>query len=424
MSKYVVVEVKDFNPADHPRDRNGRFIRKGVSVTGPKLGRAGGHGFGKVVGTRSRGRIEVEDRDGKIHVLKADQVEVAKRQVGDQDPKHTSGVPARTSTTVARARAKGDISTHTEIAGEDGGAANNAASERAYQEHTKHIESTVGAALKAGENTDSKYTLDDAGTVWDPDRARQHKEIVDELYLRAKDDKIPRDGKAIIAGGLGGAGKSTVLGKSLGIKPNDYFTINPDDIKEVMAERGMVPKLPGLSPMEASPLVHEESSHIANMLAQRAYADRRNVIWDITMSSQGSVEKRIADLRGKGYTKVDAVFVDIPVEASVERALARHRSGMERYDAGDAHEFGGRYVPPAIIRKNASSKSSSANRDVFDGLKGSFDHWDLFDNSGTAPKKVTDSTTENRELRRQLDESMKRLRAMLADDTGQESTMN
>ena len=36
--------------------------------------------------------------------------------------------------------------------------------------------------------------------------------------------------------------------------------------------RGLVPQVEGVSPMEAAPLIHEESSHIANLLAKRAYA--------------------------------------------------------------------------------------------------------------------------------------------------------
>ena len=38
--------------------------------------------------------------------------------------------------------------------------------------------------------------------------------------------------------------------------------------------------------MEASELVHEESSYLANQLALRAQSDGKNLIWDITMSSK------------------------------------------------------------------------------------------------------------------------------------------
>lgn len=250
------------------------------------------------------------------------------------------------------------------------------------------VERVLGQKLAAKQTSDVQYTLDPGHKVWSPERAKMHKQIVDDLYAKAAD--VPTDGRAVIAGGLGGAGKSTVLRGPAHVDQSQYLTINPDDVKELMAERGMVPKIEGLSPMEASPLIHEESSHIANLVAQRAYADRRNVIWDITMSSRGSVERRIAELRANGYGQVEAVFVDIPVETSVRRALLRYRRGAERYLAGQGP--GGRYVPPSLIRSNASSKSASANRDVFDELRDQFDRWSVYDNSGEAPVNVGSST--------------------------------
>lgn len=409
MSKYQVqeIEAKDFNPGEHPRDRNGRFIRKGVTVDLPKL-KGGALGSGKVVGTRSRGRIEVEDDKGEIHVVKADQVQVIKRQPKDAG-RPRSGVPTRPATLHARSAKNDELYSRTDRGDSANDIEDDVESERAYQAHIKNIEASVAKALKEGEATDNQFTLNGDGRTWDPERAKLHKQIVDELYLDAQ--SVPRDGKGLIAGGLGGAGKSTVLGKSLGIGKNDYFTVNPDDIKTKMADLDMIPKIGNLSPMEASPLVHEESSHIANMLAQKAYAERRNMIWDITMSSRGSVEKRVTDMRAKGYTQVDAVFVDIPVETSVTRALERHRRGMEAYDAGEG--TGGRYVPPALIRANSSSKASSANREVFDELRDSFNDWSLFDNSGTAPKKVSDRSAHNKEILASLRRSQQELRKLL-----------
>ena len=73
----------------------------------------------------------------------------------------------------------------------------------------------------------------------------------------------------------------------------------------------MIPELDNLSPMEASDLVHEESSYIARHLALRAMADGKNIIWDITMSSRESTEERIQNLRAAAYSQVDGVFVDI-----------------------------------------------------------------------------------------------------------------
>jgi hypothetical protein len=78
-------------------------------------------------------------------------------------------------------------------------------------------------------------------------------------------------GAGFIAGGLGGAGKTTVLEQHAGINSSGFPTINPDEFKEELARRDLVPDVPGLSPMEASSLVHQESSHIARMLVGRAW---------------------------------------------------------------------------------------------------------------------------------------------------------
>jgi predicted ABC-type ATPase len=253
-----------------------------------------------------------------------------------------------------------------------------------YAAHTRAVEQRINDALRHGESTDTRYAVDVDRGIWQPERARIHREIVSDLYDRHSKG-VPSDGEAVIAGGLGGAGKGTVLKGPAGIDQRRYITLNPDDVKEEMVRRGLVPHVEGLSPMEASPLIHEESSHITNLLAKQAYADRKNVIWDITMSSRGSVQRRIAELREAGYTDITGLFVEIALEKSVERALARHRRGLTT-----AH--GGRYVPPSIIRKNASSRASSANREVFDALRDRFDHWSLYDNSGSAPHRIGGSS--------------------------------
>jgi hypothetical protein len=176
-----------------------------------------------------------------------------------------------------------------------------------------------------------------------------------------------------------------VLGKHAGIDLTRYLTINPDDVKEEMGRRGLIPDVAGLSPMEASDLVHEESSHIAKRIARRALADGKNVIWDIALSRQDSAEERIDDLHEAGYS-VTGIFVDIAVETvdiavetSVRRAESRHRSGHEEYRAGIG--LGGRYVPPELIRAQADDGWGSKNRKTFEAVRHRFDQWSRYDNS-------------------------------------------
>jgi predicted kinase len=259
--------------------------------------------------------------------------------------------------------------------------------EAEHADHVRRVQQRLDWARREGLATDRQYQDQTTG-VWAKERRDIHDGLVDTLYSRGAG--VPCDRQAVIAGGLGGAGKSTVLASDAGVDKQAYLTINPDDIKELMAERGLIPDVGGLSPMEASDLVHEESSHVAKLLAGRALADGKNVIWDITMSSRESVEARLHDLGEASYA-TRAIFVDIPVEVSVQRAGDRHRHGQEEYREGTGP--GGRYVPADVIRSQADPQWGSANRHTFEDVKGRFDAWAVYDNSvtGRAPRLVASS---------------------------------
>jgi predicted ABC-type ATPase len=245
-------------------------------------------------------------------------------------------------------------------------------------------------AKKQGLDTDRLHTDPPDHKSWTTERVVAQREIIQDLYHDSGD--VPCHGEAVLAGGLGGAGKGTVLAKYAGIDTAKYLVIDPDRIKEQMAERGMIPKVEGLSPMECSVLVHEESSWIAANLAKRAYAEGRNVIWDITMSSLESTERRIDDLRTAGYHDLTGVFVDIPAEQSVQRALGRYQAGMERYGNGVGQ--GGRYVPPAVILAQRAADGQTVNRQVFETVKPRFDRWAVFDNSRDGERPVLTDSSE------------------------------
>jgi predicted kinase len=243
---------------------------------------------------------------------------------------------------------------------------------------------------REGLATDARY-LDEDG-IWSAERQDAHDAIVGDLYEAAAG--VPSERQAIMAGGLGGAGKSTVLDSYANVDRSRYLTINPDNIKEEMAKRGLIPELPGLSPMEASDLVHEESSHIAKMLARHAMADGKNLIWDITMSSPDSALSRLEVLHAKGYS-TRGIFVDITVDEAVKRAEARHRIGHEDYRAGLG--FGGRYVPPEVTKAQADDDWGSVNRRTFEQVKSRFTEWAVYDNNGVAPVLVKASQARNPE---------------------------
>ena len=237
--------------------------------------------------------------------------------------------------------------------------------------------SVLDAAHGGDQATDHQHTLDPDHQYWTEERSIAHEMIIESIYSSAKD--VPNQYQAIIAGGLAGAGKTTILDHHAGIDRSQYLTISPDDIKVELASRGLLPEIEGLSPMETADLAHVESSYIARQLALRAQAEGKNIIWDITMSSKESTELRIDNLRADGYTNITGIFVDVPVEVSLARADARHRAGQEAFEAGEG--LGGRYVPPEAILSNADPEWGSKNRRAFEELKPRFDQWVLYDNS-------------------------------------------
>lgn len=250
-------------------------------------------------------------------------------------------------------------------------------SDAAYAAHVREVRKRLDDASAAGLRTERLFALDPDNQEWTLERTQIHKSILDEKWQQAAG--VPCEGRAIIAGGLGGSGKTTVLKEHGQVDQARYLTVDPDAFKKELADRGLVPEVPGLSPMEASSLAHEESSYLAWQLAIRALGEGKNLIWDITMSSPSSVDRRVDELRSAGYNRIDGVFVEIPIETSIARTEARHRRGCDLYLAGQGE--GGRYVPPEIIRAQADTEFGSANRRAFEELRGRFDHWAIYDNS-------------------------------------------
>lgn len=266
-----------------------------------------------------------------------------------------------------------------------------------HADHIAKIRSALDAAKTGGLSTDRLFTTDAKHRVWSDERAAQQDEVIADLYWRSQ--VVPCEGKAILAGGLPGSGKTTVLTRHAEVELSKYLMINPDSIKEEMARRGLIPDVDGLSPMEASDLAHEEASHIAKQLAVRAHGDGRNLIWDITMSSTDSTQRRIADLRAASYTHIEGVFVDIPPELSARRADARHREGHDAFRAG--HGFGGRYIPTEAILARTDMDLVSDSRRTFEKLKHRFDGWSQYDNSidGSPPFLAETNTTRHHDSR-------------------------
>jgi len=247
-------------------------------------------------------------------------------------------------------------------------------------EHAAHVADVkvrLTEAEAAGLATHVQHTVDKRSEVWSHDRRLVHDDLVHDLYERAA--AVPCDRRAIVAGGLPGAGKTTVLAQHAGIDLTDFLTINPDLIKAELAQRGLIPQISGLTPMEASRLAHEEASHLAKRLAHRAHGEGRNVIWDVTMSNAHACAARLGALQAGGYTRIEGIFVDIPITASVSRADARHRQGHDEYRAGIG--LGGRFLAREQILAQADPAWGSINRANFEQVRDRFSAWARYDNS-------------------------------------------
>ena len=75
-----------------------------------------------------------------------------------------------------------------------------------------------------------------------------------------------------------------------------------------MAARGMIPHIDGLSPMEASALVHEESCQLAQRLAEKAYPERCNVLWVTTVFGRPDASQSATYQSGQPQETVRALI--------------------------------------------------------------------------------------------------------------------
>lgn len=255
-------------------------------------------------------------------------------------------------------------------------------------DHALHLRAQHAVEIaRSLPDTRDTYRPGGPDSPWSEERAAMHERILRRVYDRYSD--IPRHRQAVIAGGLPGAGKTSVLsGQGL----TDYMPVNPDDMKDELIAEHAVPEHPDLSPMELNPSFHIESAYLADRLLEMALASGRNVVIDATMGNPDAPRARLRRLADANY-RVHGVFVDVSVETSQQRVAARYLEGMREWAAGRGH--GGRPIPADIIERSRGEGGRTANRQVFEHLaaEGAFDAgWEIFDNSGAEPKLVRRAT--------------------------------
>lgn len=246
----------------------------------------------------------------------------------------------------------------------------------AHLEGVKAVYNNTAAYEAARDRYDTTRTHRTRAGEWTPERQALHARILDEF--EAAQTRVPRGGEVIVSGGLGGAGKTTVLkmeARRLGIEfdgdnTSSHATVNPDDFKTVLFNHGAIPAVPGFTPAEASTFVHVEAQHLATLATERMIKSRINTIYDFTMSSDRSIESRVKPFVDAGF-EVKAVFVDVSIGHALDAGEQRHRRGFEKFVAGE-DPMGGRFVPSQNYDEAVPSPGSglrSGNRESFERWK-------------------------------------------------------
>lgn len=251
-----------------------------------------------------------------------------------------------------------------------------------HESHARFAEDAVAGALRGGKATSHTETYDGRGQVWKPDRAAVHRDIVQEHMQRA--EKIPSGHRAVLVGGIPGRARDSVAKQAAPEK--DYLHVSTDAIKEDLARRGLVPEVSGLSPAEASPLVHHEAEHIADLVTREALRRGKNIAVHTAMADHETVKAHVARFREAGHT-VHGVFVHTPVDKAVESARAAHRAGHDSWRNQDG--IGGKHVPSGLLHAADAGDGHTANFLGFEASKphlGSWEHWDA---AGTPARTKT-----------------------------------
>jgi hypothetical protein len=99
--------------------------------------------------------------------------------------------------------------------------------------------------------------MKDSFGMWSEEMRQIFDALVDDAYnTLTKNQTKPRDNRAIVLGGLPGAGKSSTLDAMAkqGFHKDDWIIANPDHFKDVIIARGLAPQISGLAPAETAEL--------------------------------------------------------------------------------------------------------------------------------------------------------------------------
>lgn len=214
-----------------------------------------------------------------------------------------------------------------------------------WQKHTEFVEKTLQQLRD--DNVDSRTlcgALDRGWVRWSAERRAQQRHLVRDLW-EAGSAGIPRAARAMfLAGNDSGEKLLRLADPDFDLNPAEFLIVDAFWVEASMVDRGMAPRIEGLSPMEASRLIREEACELAERLAQLAYAESRNLLYMLHTAYMPDAEGflrvrsgsddlddrygRLADIDGgtiraviERYRRGGMLFADL-----VEQLVSRWRS--------------------------------------------------------------------------------------------------
>jgi len=220
-----------------------------------------------------------------------------------------------------------------------------------HYDNEKTVEENAAIAQQLAKDFLAKFG--ETTQINTPARIALRRSIIEELY---GDGAKKKERQAFIVMGLPASGKSSAVAEPLA-KEHGALIIDSDEAKA---------KLPEFADGLLASAVHEESSDIAGLVMDRALAQGDNVVLPVVGKTLSSLEKKIADLKAKGY-RVNLYYVDLPVEKAIERGKGRF-------------QHTGRLVPLDYIRKVGLKPKENFDKIKTGKAREEVDHYEAWSN--------------------------------------------
>ena len=181
-------------------------------------------------------------------------------------------------------------------------------------------------------------------------RAALHEKLASEIVAKGK----TADGAAdfLMTGGYPGSGKSTMLNQAFPGWKQKFVHIDSDAIKALLAKSDGIDNLGW-----RAYAYHDEADAVIDLIFEKSRKQNKHILFDGTMKNSDKMVKLISKHKEHGYN-TRAAFADLPLEKSIDRAIARY------------YGESGRFVDPIYIVTHGNK-----NINTFKNLQDIVDSW-------------------------------------------------